>query len=133
MIQLLIFSILFVYINGDLNLCIGQNATSKPVIDYCRTRNGVLEFRCCYTLNSKNILSIDLTEMNFDKIPDLNEYINLTVIIHFVWLSQDCYYRYKCLRYVQFTGAKFFGLVIFITIVLNVFFYFTQRRYVKKV
>jgi hypothetical protein len=80
LIRIILFSILFVYINGQLNLCIDRNATSKPVIDYCISQNGVLESRCCYTMNTRIILAIDLTEMNLNKVPDLMEYINLTVI-----------------------------------------------------
>jgi hypothetical protein len=212
MIQFFVFSILFVYIKGELSLCLGQNATSKPVIDYCITENGILESRCCYALNSKNILAIDLTEMNLNQVPDLIEYLNITVIDlrlnphlksseqndflglksldylllpeqfqcpgdkrvwkiidsindpkgvlcrhqkdfctnstdmcvesssycvpngpnHFLCLCKDGYYGYKCLRYGQFPAGKFFGLAVLITVVLSAFFYFTQRRHVKK-
>ena len=31
-------------------------------------------------MNSKNVVAIDLMNMNFDKVPDLIEYVNLTVI-----------------------------------------------------
>ncbi len=80
MFKFVVFCILFVYINGELSLCIDRNATSKPVIDYCVSQNGVLKSRCCYALNSTIILAIDLTEMNLNKLPNLIEYINLTVI-----------------------------------------------------
>jgi len=80
MIKFLVFNILFVYVIAQSNLCNDRNATSKPVIDYCRPQIGILEFRCCYALNSRNILAIDLTEMNLNKVPDLIKYINLTVI-----------------------------------------------------
>jgi hypothetical protein len=80
MIQFIVLSILFIYINGELSLCVDRNATSKQVINYCISHNGVLESRCCYAMNSKNILAIDLTEMNLTKVPDLIEYVNLTVI-----------------------------------------------------
>jgi hypothetical protein len=80
MIKYFLFCILFVYNYGELNLCKDGNVTSKPVIDYCSSQHGTFDGRCCYGNNSKNLLAIDLTQMNFDKIPNLNEYVNLTVI-----------------------------------------------------
>jgi len=80
MIKYFLVSILFVYSHGELSLCKDGNASSKPVIDYCLSQNGILEFRCCYAENSRNLLAIDLMKMNFDKVPDLFEYVNLTVI-----------------------------------------------------
>ncbi|CAF0767135.1 unnamed protein product [Rotaria sp. Silwood1] len=80
MIKLIVISILFIFINGELettSFCTDRNATSKPVIDFCKSQNGSLEFRCCYLSNSNNILAIDLTEMNLNKVPDLKEFTNL--------------------------------------------------------
>jgi hypothetical protein len=80
MIKYFLFAILFVDSHGEFNFCKDENVTSKPVIDYCKSQNGTLEGRCCYAENSKNLLAIDLIEMNFDQVPDLIEYVNLTVI-----------------------------------------------------
>ena len=80
MIKYFLFCILFVYSHGELDLCKNGNATSKPVIDYCLLQNGTLDGRCCYVENATNLLAINLIDMNFDKIPNLNEYVNLTVI-----------------------------------------------------
>ncbi|CAF0820443.1 unnamed protein product [Rotaria sordida] len=80
MMKFSIISILFVFINGEFemkNLCTDRNATSKSVIDYCKSQNGSLEFRCCFLSNSTNILAIDLTEMHLNKVPDLIEFTNL--------------------------------------------------------
>ncbi|CAF2382868.1 unnamed protein product [Rotaria sp. Silwood2] len=80
MMKLILISILFIFINGELNtksLCTDRNVTSKPVIDYCISQNGSLEFRCCFLSDSNNILAIDLTEMNLNKVPDLTEFVNL--------------------------------------------------------
>jgi hypothetical protein len=218
MIKLIVFSIIFIFINGELqskSLCVGRNASSKPVIDYCISQNGSLESRCCFALNSTNILAIDLTDMNLNKIPDLIEYMNLVTVNvidlrlnpqlkssekddfigmksldylflpeqfscpgdkrawqvinqtddpigivcmhqrdfctnstdvcvqstsycvtngpnHFLCLCKTGYYGYKCLRHGQFPIGIFFGSAVAITLVLSVFFYFTQRRHVKK-
>jgi hypothetical protein len=82
MIKFIAFCILFVGING-ISLCGDRNATSKPVIDYCISQNGSLESRCCFQLNSTQILAIDLTDMNLNKVPDVIEFknlVNVTVI-----------------------------------------------------
>jgi len=86
MIKLIVFATFFVFITGELkskSLCVGRNATSRSVIDYCISQNGSLESRCCLAVNSTNILAIDLTEMNLNKVPDLNEYMNL-ITVHMI-------------------------------------------------
>lgn len=81
MFKIILFSIFFVHINCQLNLCQDRNATSKQVIDYCLSQNGILESRCCYLINNTKILiGIDLTETNLNRIPNLIEYKNLTII-----------------------------------------------------
>jgi hypothetical protein len=82
MMRVIGFLILFIGINGE-SLCGDRNATSQPVIDYCKSQNGSLESRCCFQLNTTKILAIDLIFMNLNKVPDINQYpnlINVTVI-----------------------------------------------------
>ena len=76
MIKFLIFSILFVGINGE-GICGDHDATSKPVIDYCISQHGTLESRCCFQLNSNKILAIDLSDMNLNIVPNVNQFMNL--------------------------------------------------------
>ncbi|CAF0872734.1 unnamed protein product [Adineta steineri] len=83
MIKFIVFNALFVFINGELKsniLCLGQNTTSKSVIDYCLSQNGRLESRCCLSSNSTQILAIDLTDMNLNKVPSFSEYNDLITV-----------------------------------------------------
>ena len=201
-----------VHIYGELNLCSNGNATSGPVKEFCLSQNGNLVNRCCYAMNSKNLIAIDLIEMNLTEVPNLSEYENLTVIDlrlnsqlksskiddflglkslddlllpeeyscpggsqiwqimnttinpqgnlcqhpknlclnlndlcnstrsschpngpnHFLCLCKETYYGYKCLRQGRFPVGKFTGLVIGITTIFSVFFYFIHRKNVKK-
>lgn len=76
----LVLGFFLTQINADLNICSNGKATSQPVIDYCTSQNGKLEDRCCYAMNSMNLLAIDLIDMNLIEVPNLIEYVNLTVI-----------------------------------------------------
>ena len=80
MIKFIGFWILFAGIYSESNLkglCGDHDATSKPVIDYCISQNGSLQSRCCVQFNSSKILAVDLTDMNLNKVPDVNEFVDL--------------------------------------------------------
>lgn len=83
MIKFILISICLISVKGDFevtNLCTDHNTTSRSVIDYCKSQNGLLKFRCCFMSNTNNILAIDLTEMNLAKVPNVIEFPNLTNI-----------------------------------------------------
>ncbi|UJR35018.1 hypothetical protein I4U23_027794 [Adineta vaga] len=80
MIKFLILNTFLISIHSQLifqDFCVDRNATSQSVIDYCASYGGLLKSRCCYSLNSIDIIAIDLTELDLVKIPNLNEYKNL--------------------------------------------------------
>lgn len=71
---------LYIVYGGELNLCSNGNLTSEFVKEFCVEQNGSLINRCCYAMNSNNLLAIDLIEMNLTEVPTLSDYGNLTVI-----------------------------------------------------
>lgn len=79
--KLFICNLLFIFIHHTYesnNICTGRNAISQPVIDYCTSKNGSLESRCCFSSNSTSILAIDLTNMDLNRVPNSIEFENLT-------------------------------------------------------
>jgi hypothetical protein len=64
------------------SLCVGKNATSQPVIEYCANQTGEMLYRCCRKYDNKTFIAIDLTEANLTEIPNFAEHLhfNFTVI-----------------------------------------------------
>ncbi|CAF3293343.1 unnamed protein product [Rotaria socialis] len=87
------------------------------------------------TIDPKGILcmyqkDVCINSTNFCVEP--NSYCATNGPNHFFCLCKTGYYGYKCLRHGQFPMGKFFGISITTTIVLSIFFFWTQRRHVKK-
>ena len=196
-------------------LCAGGTATSVLVLDYCLSRNGSIEHRCCFSSNSTNIVAIDLTDLNLARVPDFTPFVNLQTLTlidlrsnpqlkasanldfvalrslddlllpdnfdcpggqrtwqvmqnisnpagnrclhqkdvcsnrtdicpgsnslcmpngptHVLCLCRSGYYGYKCLRDGTFPSAIFVASTLVITLAGILFFYWTQRRHVKR-
>lgn len=63
-------------IRGE-EFCLGNNGTSEYVRMFCDHINGSFIDRCCYSSESKELIAIDLTELNLEQVPSFNASIRL--------------------------------------------------------
>ena len=87
MFSLIVYSVLLALaasksnIGADTNLCVGRDAISRPVIEYCDAQNGSLRFRCCLLSDPTTIIAVDLVNLNLISVPDFTRYANVNISV----------------------------------------------------
>jgi hypothetical protein len=67
--------------HANVSICVGRNATSEFVINFCNDQNGTFKHRCCRSNDGTSFIAIDLMQSNFTTIPDFAQDENLILSV----------------------------------------------------